>query len=131
MWSFLDPKWHPVWVIAQYGRGRVAMQMAVDMHETFQRDDEIDEMNRSSFARKIRSEPQSYSLDETNMIASVTEQLSELVQEDSFRWGGVERALVESPDPFVAMGVQLKNKAHDTRMRASVVIDAPVEEVAA
>jgi hypothetical protein len=96
---------------------------AVSMQETFQRDDEIDSLRRSLFARKIRNEPQMYTLDERNTVKSVSAQMTGLGRE--------AYTLMRSPDHFVEMAFALKEGAEAGRMRASVVIDARVEDVAA
>jgi len=106
----------------------LALSPVASLRDEFQRDDEIDEMERNELARVIKDEQQVYSEDEDSLIQRVQEKLGAL-KEENFEE-------LESPDHLVKMG-----KMHaegDGRMiirasiiRASATIDSSVEECAA
>jgi len=101
----------------------LALSAVVELRDEFQRDDEIDKMERDELARVIKDEQQVYSEDEDSLIQRVQDKLGALKEEDFEE--------LESPDLFVKMG-----KMHaegDGRMiiRASTTMDSSIEECAA
>ena len=93
------------------------------LRDTFQRDDQIDKMERDELGRVMKDEQQVYSDDEDSLIQRVQDKLGAIKEEDFEE--------LESPDHLVKMG-----KMHaegDGRMiiRASATIDSSIEECAA
>ena len=111
----------PTWVVES--KIPLALSAVASLRDQFQRDDEVDKMERDELARVIKDEQQVYSEDEDSLIQRVQETLGAL-KEENFEE-------LESPDHLVKMG-----KMHaegDGRMiiRASATIDSSVEECAA
>ena len=102
----------------------LALSAVSDLRDEFQRDDEIDKMERDELAKVVKEEQQMYSEDEDSLIQRVQSKLG-AIQEEDFEE-------LESSDHLVKMG-----KMHaegDGRMiiiRASATIDSSIEECAA
>jgi len=88
----------------------------------FQRDDEIDKLERDQLARVIKDEPQVYSEDEDSLIQRVQNKLGALKEENFEELG--------SPDHLVWMGGFFEGE-EEAILRASTIVDASVEECAA
>ena len=93
-----------------------------ELRDEFQRDDEIDKMERDELARVVKEEQQVYSEDEDSLIQRVQDELGALTEEDFEE--------LDSPDYLVKMG---KDAEEDGRMivRASTTLDSSIEECAA
>jgi hypothetical protein len=96
-----------------------ALADAVDIRNEFQRDNEIDEVERNELARVIAREPQDQTADESALLDRVKKKLGKL-KEDEF----VE---MESPDHFVQMRSASMKSDNSALFSASTVIDAPIE----
>ena len=92
-----------------------------ELRDEFQRDDEIDKLERDQLAKVIKEEPQTYTAEEDILINKVHAKLGML------EWGHFEE--LESPDHLVNMcKISIEGGGVG---RASVAVDASIEECAA
>jgi len=101
----------------------LALSAVGDLRDAFQRDDEIDKLERDQLARVVKDEPQTYTAEEDVLVNKANIKLGML------EWECFEE--LQSLDHLVKMG-----KNHDEgdgRMiiRASATIDSSIEECAA
>jgi len=101
----------------------LALSVVVELRDQFQRDDEIDKLERDQLARVIKDEQQVYSEDEDSLIQRVQDKLGALKDEDF--------EMLESPDHLVKMGKIFIDGDRRVVIKASVTIDSAVEECAA
>jgi len=94
-----------------------------DTRALFQRDDEIDKVERDELARVLKDEPQMLTADENVLVNKVHVKLGVL------EWDRFEE--VESLDHLVRMGKISVDGSSGAVIRASLTVDAPVEECAA
>jgi len=100
----------------------LAVETSVDeARREFQRDGEVDEVERDEIARRISDEGQTYTAEEMSVIEGITEKLGNLATADFEH--------LESPDPFIQMDSALTDTGGVGR--ATCVIDASVELCAA
>jgi hypothetical protein len=99
----------------------LALGAVGDLREEFQRDDEIDKLERDQLARVIKDEPQTYTAEEDILINKGLAKLGML------EWEHFEE--LEAPDHLVKMGKILIDGGGVGR--ASVTVDASIEECAA
>jgi len=100
----------------------LALSAVGDLRDEFQRDDEIDKMERDELARVIKDEQQVYSEDEDSLIQRVQDKLGALKEEDFEE--------LESPDYLVKMKLNTMGAAGGVG-RATTVVDASIEVCAA
>jgi len=100
-----------------------AMSPVIEMRDEFQRDDEIDKLERDELAATIRDLPQTYTAEEDILINKVHVRLGML------DWELFEE--LESSDHLVKMGNHFIPGSSSGVGRASVTIDASAEECAA
>jgi hypothetical protein len=100
-----------------------ALLVLDDMRNEFQRDDEIDSIERRDTALAIKEEPQDYTSDENNLFARVSSRLADLSQEDL--------VALDSPDPLVKMSCVFAAGASSTIVTATTTVDSTPEECAA
>jgi len=98
-----------------------ALSPATEMRDAFQRDDEIDQLERDELARVIEDEPQTYTAEEDILVNKVNAKLGML------EWELFEE--LESPDHLVKMGKILIFGGGV--LRANVIVDASIEVCAA
>jgi len=101
----------------------LALGAVDDLRDAFQRDDEIDKLERDQLARVIKDEPQTYTAEEGGLINKVNVKLGML------EWEHFEE--LESPDHLVRMGKIFTDGSHCAIIRASVTVDATAEQCAA
>jgi len=101
----------------------LALGAVGDLREEFQRDDEIDKLERDQLARVIKEEPQTYTAEEDVLINKVNVKLGML------EWVHFEE--VESPDHLVRMGKIFIENSDNIVGSATTVVDASVEQCAA
>jgi len=94
-----------------------------DLRDEFQRDDEIDTMERDELARIIKDEPQTYAAEEGVLTNKVYFKVG------AFEWERFEE--LESPDHWVKMGKIFAEGDGRMIIRASATVDLPMEECAA
>jgi len=99
----------------------LALSGVGEMRDEFQRDDEIDKMERDELARVMKDEQQVYSEDEDLLVQRVQDKLGALKEEDFEE--------IESPDHLVKMGKIIIDGGGVGR--ASVTVDSSVEDCAA
>ena len=111
----------PTWVV----ESTIPMSLSTvgNLRDQFQRDDEIDKMERDELARVMKEEQQVYSEDEDARIQRVQ---SKLRAHDDV---GFEE--LESPDHLVKMGKIFSEGGHSAIIRASATIDSSIEDCAA
>jgi hypothetical protein len=90
---------------------------AVKVRELFQRDDEVDELERDELAGVIEQEPQVYDAEEEGIIERVRKKLGGLKEEDFKE--------LDSPDHLVKMDSVFKKGQHSVVLRASTVRPHP------
>jgi len=100
-----------------------ALGAVCELRDQFQRDDEIDTMERDELARIVKDQPQVYSEDEDSLIQQVYVKLGML------EWEHFEE--LESPDHLVKMGKIFVAGQKDVTIRGIATIDALVEQCAA
>jgi hypothetical protein len=98
-----------------------ALDVLTDLREVFQRDDEVDEVDRNELARVIRDDPQEYTDDEKQLIRRVMDKLVDLEKEVLVD--------IESPDHQVQMSWAYDETAGGVG-RATAVVDGAVEDCA-
>jgi len=101
----------------------LALGAVDDLREEFQRDDEIDKLERDQLARVIKEESQTYTAEENILINKVNVKLGML------EWERFEE--LESPDHLVKMGGFFIEVDSHLITRASTIVDASAEECAA
>ena len=99
----------------------LALGAVGNLREEFQRDDEIDKLERDQLARVIKDEPQTYTAEEEVLINKVSVSLGML------EWELFEE--LESPDHLVKMGGFFIGEEAGIA-RASTIIDASDEDCA-
>jgi len=99
----------------------LALGILGDLRKEFQRDDEIDKLERDQLARVIKDEQQVYSQDEDSLIHRVQNKLGALKEPDFEE--------LESPDMLVKMALNMKGETAGVA-RATTVVDADIEECA-
>jgi hypothetical protein len=98
-----------------------ALSGLAEIRNSFQRDEQIDEQERSKLALVIREEPQFYDPEEMEMIERSKFRLAAFKEEDFY--------ILDSPDHLVEM--KFDNKDEGGIGRAATVVDASIEECAA
>jgi len=93
------------------------------LREEFQRDDEIDKLERDQLARVIKDEPQTYTAEEDILINKVHIKLGML------EWEHFEE--LKSPDHLVKMGKIFIDGSSSCVCRAITTVDASAEECTA
>jgi len=101
----------------------LALDAVGDLREKFQRDDEIDKLERDQLARVIKEEPQTYTAEENLLLIKVNVKLGMI------EWERFEE--LESPDLFVRMGKIFVDGEKDVTIRGVATIDALVRQCAA
>ena len=101
----------------------LALSAVGEMRDRFQRDDEIDKMERDELARVMKEELQVYSEDEDSLIQRIQNQLGALAEE--------EFEELESPDHLVKMGETHAEGDGRVMIRAVSTVDSSIEECAA
>jgi hypothetical protein len=99
----------------------VALSFVTHVRDTFARDDEIDEAGRRVYARRMRDEPPTYSKSESSLLDRVISRIGNL---KDFK-------KLKSPDPLVGMYYKHITGQSVGVIRASTVVDVPVEECVA
>jgi len=99
------------------------LEVASEIRERFEKDDEVDQTDRDELARVIGEEEQVYTAEELTLIKKVHVQLEML------EWKNFEE--LDSPDHLVKMGKIFVDGSSSCVARASVTVDASVEECAA
>jgi len=101
----------------------LALGAVGDLRDAFQRDDEIDKLERDELARVIKDEPQTYTARELDLLRIARDQLAS-IKEDEMRE-------LQSPDSLVAMSHVFVEGSREAVLRAITVIDETVETCAA
>jgi len=101
----------------------LALGVVGKLRDAFQRDDEIDKVERDELTATIRDSPQTYTAEEDILINDVNVKLGVL------EWEHFE--VLESPDHLVKMGKIFVQNDSSGVMRGIVTVDAPLEECAA
>ena len=102
----------------------LALGAVGDLRDAFQRDDEIDKLERDELARVIKDEPQTYIAEEDILINEVHVKLGML------EWEHFEE--LESPDHLVRMGkIFVDGGSSSAAGRASTIVDVSVGDCAA
>ena len=101
---------------------RLALSAVSEMRDEFQRDDEIDKMERDELARVMKDEQQVYSEDEHSLIQRVQDRLGAIKEEDFEELG--------SPDHHMQMLMSM-NTESDGIMRGIATLDTSIEVCAA
>jgi len=101
----------------------LALSAVTGLRDQFQRDDEIDKMERDELARVINDEQQVYSEDEDSLFQRVQDKLG-AIKEEYFEG-------LESLDHLVKMGKMPAEGGGRMIVRASATIDSSIEECAA
>ena len=110
----------PEWLVNS--KAPQALATVVALQNQFQRDDEVDRLERDELARIVMDEPQTYTAEEDTMINAVHATLG------SLEWERFEE--LESPDHLVKMGKIFFAGSSSAVGRATVTVDASVEECA-
>ena len=97
----------------------LALEPVVNQREEFQRDSEIDKLERDQLVRVIKDEPQTYTAEEGILINKVHAKLGML------EWEHFEE--LESPDHLVKIGKIFIDGSCSAVGRASVTFDASME----
>jgi len=100
----------------------LALSAVGELRGHFQRDDEIDKMERDELARVMKDERQVYSEDDKSLIQRLQDKLGALKDEDFEE--------LESRDHLVKMGKTIEGDGQMI-IRASATIDSSIEECAA
>ena len=101
----------------------LALRGMGELRDEFQRDVEIDKMERNELVRVMKEEQQVYSEDEDSLIQRVQDKIGALKKEDFEE--------LESPDHLVKMGKTHAEGSSSIVLRGSTTIDASVEMCAA
>ena len=101
----------------------LALGAVGDLRDAFQRDDEIDKLERDQLARVIKEEPQTYTAEENLLLNKVNVKLGMI------EWERFEE--LESPDHLVRMGRIFIEGSSLAVSRASTPVDSSVEDCAA
>jgi hypothetical protein len=101
----------------------VALRPIVELRNVFQRDDEVDEAERNELARVMKHDAQDFSDEEAALVSGVQDNLGRIAASE-FRE-------LNSPDRFVNMSLHFTEGESCGVMRATTVLDAPIEECAA
>jgi hypothetical protein len=121
LYSWLDAGGRvPKWVTES--KMPIALSGLNYLRELFERDEEIDALERNTIAAKICSEPQQYTSEDIANIKLLRDQLYALNDADFKE--------LESPDHRVKMSKASVDGVGAVAMRASVVLDARVEDCA-
>jgi hypothetical protein len=109
----------PVFVVNS--KAGKALSFVAEMREHFQRDDEVDAVERRRLVEVIHEAPQAYEASEEQLITRVQDKLGGLKEEDFEE--------LESPDQMVKMHRVFKEGSSSGIVRGSTVLDATLEEV--
>jgi len=107
----------PTWVVEI--KIPLALSAVSDMRDEFQRDDEINKMERDELARVMQEEEQVYSEDEDSLIQRVQDKIGALNKEDFEE--------LEYTDHLVKMGKTHAEGSCSIVLRGSTTIAASVE----
>ncbi|GMI37358.1 hypothetical protein TeGR_g5104 [Tetraparma gracilis] len=120
--NFFEPGGNiPAWIL-NANVGDILLN-TVKVRDVFQRDDEVDELERDELAGIIELEQQVYDDEEEQCIADVQNKLGGLKEEDLKE--------LDSPDHLVQMSVAFKEGGSTGILRGSTIIDASIAHCAA